>query len=215
MRNRMDTKRLKRLLRRLDVICLLIVVAVFCVLEGIVLIGSHSSENQEGDALIILGAQVYHSGPSPVLKSRLTAALAYLDDHPEIPIVVSGGQGADELVSEAEAMERYLVEHGVAQNRIHREDQSFNTYQNLENSAQLLQNMGYDLDETRVMIVSNDFHLTRVRMLANRCGLQAGVVAAPMPDWSSTLYSYTRETLALVKSFLLDRGGASAPVASS
>lgn len=211
-----DTKRLKQLLRRFDVICLLVILAVFCVLEGIVLIGGRSSENQNGDALVILGAQVYQNGsPSPVLKDRLDVALFWLEEHPEVPIVVSGGQGKDEPTSEAQAMERYLIEHGIAQDRIHQEDQSFNTYQNLENSARLLQSMGYDLEESRVMIVSNDFHLARVRMLARRCGLQAGVIAAPMPDWSSTIYSYTRETLALVKSFLLDRGGAAQPTAST
>ena len=72
----------------------------------------------------------------------------------------------------------------------------------------LLESLGYDLADTRVMIVSNNFHLARVRMLAERCGLKAGTVSAPMPEWTSTLFSYTREAPALVKSFLLDRGGA-------
>ena len=105
-------------------------------------------------------------------------------------------------------METYLVSHGVDKARIHQEDASYNTYQNLENSAKVLESLGYDLADTRVMIVSNNFHLARVRMLAERCGLNAGTVSAPMPEWTSTLFSYTREAPALVKSFLLDRGGA-------
>lgn len=57
----------------------------------------------------------------------------------------------------------------------------------------MLESMGYDLADTRVMIVSNNFHLARVRMLAERCGLNAGTVSAPMPEWNQHPFSYTRE----------------------
>lgn len=206
-----QAKRPKSIFFRVIITCLAILIAGFCVLEAIIITGGRSSKDQSGDALIVLGAQVYHSGPSPVLKQRLQAALDYIDAHPDedFPIIVSGAQGQNELESEAQAMETYLVEHGVDKSRIQLEDQSYNTYQNLENSAAVLKSLGYDLDSTRVMIVSNNFHLARVRLLAGRCGLNAGTVSAPMPEWTSTLFSYTREAPALVKSFLLDRGGAS------
>lgn len=194
-------------LRRMITVCLIVVLAGFCVLEGIVIVGGRSSEDQSGDVLLILGAQVYQDGkPSPVLRNRLDTALDWLAvwDDASIPIIVSGGQGSDEPESEAQAMERYLVNHGVAPNRIYQEAQSKNTMQNLENSMALLSSMEYDLERTRVIIVSNNFHLARVRMLAERCGIQTGTAAAPMPDLPSTLFSYSRETLALVKSFLLD-----------
>ena len=160
-------------------------------LEAVIITGGRSSKDQSGDALIVLGAQVYHSGPSPVLKQRLQAALDYIDAHPDedFPIIVSGAQGQNELETEAQAMETYLVSHGVDKARIHQEDASYNTYQNLENSAKMLESLGYDLADTRVMIVSNNFHLARVRMLAERCGLKAGTVSAPMPEWTSTLFS--------------------------
>ena len=189
-------KRPRSIFFRIVIACLAILLAGFCVLEAIIITGGRSSKDQRGDALIVLGAQVYHSGPSPVLK------------HEDFPIIVSGAQGQNELETEAQAMETYLVSHGVDKARIHQEDASYNTYQNLENSAKVLESLGYDLADTRVMIVSNNFHLARVRMLAERCGLDAGTVSAPMPEWTSTLFSYTREAPALVKSFLLDRGGA-------
>lgn len=204
-------KRPRSIFFRIVIACLAILLAGFCVLEAIIITGGRSSKDQSGDVLIVLGAQVYHSGPSPVLKRRLQAALDYIDAHPDenFPIIVSGAQGQNELETEAQAMETYLVSHGVDKARIHQEDASYNTYQNLENSAKMLESMGYDLADTRVMIVSNNFHLARVRMLAERCGLNAGTVSAPMPEWTSTLFSYTREAPALIKSFLLDRGGAS------
>lgn len=203
-----QAKRPKSIFFRILILCLAILVAGFCILEAIIITGGRSSKDQDGDALIVLGAQVYHSGPSPVLKQRLQAALDYIDTHSDenFPIIVSGAQGWNELETEAQAMETYLVEHGVDRSRIYQENQSYNTYQNLENSAKLLTDLEYDLEQTRVMIVSNNFHLARVRMLASRCGLNAGTVSAPMPEWSSTLFSYTREAPALVKSFLFDRG---------
>ena len=185
-------KRPRSIFFRIVIACLAILLAGFCVLEAIIITGGRSSKDQSGDALIVLGAQVY------------------IDAHPDedFPIIVSGAQGQNELETEAQAMETYLVSHGVDKARIHQEDASYNTYQNLENSAKMLESLGYDLADTRVMIVSNNFHLARVRMLAERCGLKAGTVSAPMPEWTSTLFSYTREAPALVKSFLLDRGGA-------
>ena len=71
-------KRPRSIFFRIVIACLAILLAGFCVLEAIILTGGRSSKDQSGDALIVLGAQVYHSGPSPVLKQRLQAALDYL-----------------------------------------------------------------------------------------------------------------------------------------
>lgn len=194
-------------------VCLVLLVALFCVLEGIVIAGSGSSKDQEADVVIILGAMVYQRGPSPVLVCRMNAALDWLEEHPDGVVVASGGQGVDEPESEAQAIASYLEEHGIARERILLEDQSFNTYQNLSNSAALLESRGYDLDATRLLVVSNGFHLVRVRMLASRCGLEISTLAASMPDaLGNTIYCYSRETFALVKSFFLDRGAAGAMV---
>ena len=76
-------------------------------------------------------------------------------------------------------METYLVSHGVDKARIHQEDASYNTYQNLENSAKMLESMGYDLADTRVMIVSNNFHLARAER-RHRVRAHAGVDQHPV-----------------------------------
>ena len=70
-------KRPRSILFRIVIACLAILLAGFCVLEAIIITGGRSSKDQSGDVLIVLGAQVYHSGPSPVLKRRLQAALDY------------------------------------------------------------------------------------------------------------------------------------------
>ena len=73
-------------------------------------------------------------------------------------------------------------------------------------TARLLEEQGYDLDETEILVVSNGFHLTRSRMLAQRAGFEEiSTLAAPSSHLPSRLKMYVREPLALVKSFLLDR----------
>ena len=184
--------------------CLILLV---CVLEGAILAGSRSDWDQKADAVLILGAMVYDSGPSEILQLRMETGLLWLRDHPNGIAVVCGGQGSNEPVSEAKTMADFLIGSGVPPDRVLLEDRSDNTYENLRNSAKLLTEHGYNLSETRVIVVSNGFHLARVRLLARRCGLNAGTLMAPMPDDPSyTLYCYVREGAALLKSVLLDRG---------
>lgn len=195
---------------RLLIVGLAIILICFCALESIILSGSRSSNQQEADVVIVLGAMVWKNGPSPVLVKRLNTAATYLKEHPDVTVMVSGGQGTDEPESEAQAMADYLIEQNIDPSRIILEDQSFNTYQNLSNCKKKLVECGYHLATTRLLVVSNGFHLTRVRMLAKRCGLQVATLAAPLPkDWKNKLYCYIREPLALVKSFLLDRSSPS------
>ena len=142
-----------------------------------------------------------------LLQDRLDKALDYLKDHPDLTIVVSGGQGPDEPVSEARCMYDYLTEHGVDGAQILMEDQSHNTVENLRYTMDLLAEAGYDTTADMV-VVSNGFHLTRVRMLWSRvCGgdYNLSTLAAPSSHVPSRLKMYIREPLALVKSFVFDR----------
>lgn len=179
--------------------------AVFAVMEGIVLAGCRDDVRLNAPVMIVLGAKVREDGPSPALQRRLDKAADYLQSHPEVQVIVSGGQGSNEPMSEAEAMAEYLKKTGVADGRIHREDHSATTMENLRNSKILMEQMGYDPEQTPVIVVSSSFHLARVRMLCKRIGLRADTLGAPMTEASSAIYSYSREAFALVKSFLLDR----------
>lgn len=182
-------------------------VAFFGLLLGVVLSGGHDRVEGEPAVMIILGCQVKPWGPSILLQDRLDKALAYLAEHPETTVVVSGGQGADEPVSEARAMYDYLVEKGVPSGQIQLEEQSTNTVENLRLSIALLEDGGYDLTGG-VAVVSNGFHLARVRMLWGRVydgEVPLSTLAAPSSHTPSRLKMYVREPLALVKSCLFDR----------
>ena len=177
----------------------------FSALLGAVLAGAHDQLLGEPRVMIVLGCQVREDGPSVLLRDRLDEALAYWEDHEDTLIVVSGGQGSNEPTTEARAMADYLEERGVEEDQILLEDRSHNTAQNLRYSRALLEETGEDLSGG-VIVVSNGFHLTRARMLAQRAGFgEVSTLAAPSSDLPARLYMYVREPLALVKSFLLDR----------
>ena len=179
--------------------------AVFVILLGLVLGGARDDVEGEPQAMIILGCMLYDWGPSVMLQDRLDKALEYLKDHPDMTVVVSGGQGEDEPTSEAQGMADYLADHGFDRENIILETQSHNTNQNLRFSARHLEEAGVDLRDG-VIIVSNGFHLTRARMLAHRIGFEdVSVLAAPSSHTPTRLKMYVREPLALVKSFVFDR----------
>lgn len=197
----------RRYQRWIRVLLVLVAAGVLCfaALFGAVIYGSYDHIQGEPQVMVILGCQVKNDGPSQLLRDRLDEALSYLDDHPDLTVVVSGGQGPDEPSTEARAMADYLMEEGVEEDQILLEDQSHNTVQNFRYTAQLLEDQGYDLENTQVLVVSNGFHLTRARMLAERTGFEeVSTLAAPSSHLPSRLKMYIREPLALAKSFLID-----------
>lgn len=178
----------------------------FAVLLGVVLSGAHDSITGEPKVMVILGCKVESWGPSILLQDRLDKALDYLEDHPDLTIVASGGQGPDEHQSEAQCMYDYLTDHGVDGNQILLEDQSHNTWENIRFTQALLEQEG--IDTSQVLVVSNGFHLTRVRMLWDRAwegDYTLSTLAAPSSHIPSRLKMYIREPLALVKSYFFDR----------
>lgn len=199
-------KRLNRWIKAL-IALILVGVLAFAALLGAVLHGSYDHVQGDPQIMVILGCQVKSWGPSILLQDRLDKALDYLEEHPDMTVVVSGGQGPDEHITEAQAMYDYLVVHGVNGEQILLEEESHNTVQNLKYTRELLESEGYDLTAD-IVVVSNGFHLTRVQMLWERVwgsGDNLSTLAAPSSHMPSRLKMYIREPIALVKSFVLDR----------
>ena len=117
--------------------------------------------------IIVLGAQVRGRKITDSLKRRLDCALAYLTEHPDVHVIVSGGQGKDEEVTEAYAMAQYLKNAGIDRERIVQEDVSVNTLENLKFSRKLIENA-----DTPVGIVSNNFHVYRGCRYAKHAGFK-------------------------------------------
>lgn len=186
----------------------------FLLLLGIVLHGSQDTLQGNPEIMIILGCQVMPTGfPSQSLADRLDKALEYWQENPTITIIVSGGQGDNEPTTEAFAMANYLIQEGVDPQQIYQEGQSRNTHQNLSFSFFLMEELkeeGLISDVFGdILIVSSGFHLTRAQMLWVRVTgntQNLSLLAAPVTHATSYLKSHIREPLALVKSFLFDKG---------
>ncbi len=179
-------------------------VLAFGALEGVVLCGAQSTLSAaEPDAVVILGAAVWDGEPSPVLNRRIAAGAAWLAEHPDVPVVVTGGVDTGETVSEAAVMAAALEDYGIDSDRIYLEEQATNTLENLTCSIALLEEVG--LSSEQLLVVSSAPHLARVRLLAGRCGVNADCLAASVPGGIKyRAYLYLREAAALVKSFFVD-----------
>lgn len=192
---------------------ILIAALVFAALEVYIAVHSRSVSrpDPQPSVMVIFGCQMKQDGPSVLLRDRLDTALAYWEAHPDIKIVVTGGKGDDEHVSEAQGMHDYLVAHGVDGANIYKEDQSRNTWQNVTYTRALLEQIDTGctgVENCRFLLVSSGFHLARIQMLWGRVnpdGLSPATLAAPVSHAPSAVQMFFREPLALVKSFLLDR----------
>ena len=135
----------------------------------LIIYGKSDSTTYTEDAVIVLGAAVHGKTPSLTLKKRLDKAVEYHKQNPNAIIVVSGGQGNGEDISEAEAMKTYLVEQGVAADKIIKEDKSTSTTENFTFSKEIL-DKHFNKDYTTCFI-TNEYHVLRAADCAKNVGL--------------------------------------------
>lgn len=138
------------------------------------------------DALIVLGYRCDHDQIHPLLKERLDTVLALMEQYEYRRIIVSGGAVASKL-TEAEIMKRYLMDHGVPEEKIILEDRSRNTVHNAVNSFLLMQEHGL----TSCLLVSNSFHIRRMQFIMKQLQIPAAYYANRrlsniMKQWSIT-----------------------------
>ncbi|PTH85507.1 hypothetical protein C9J60_24970 [Streptomyces sp. A244] len=152
---------------------------LFLAFAGYAFVWGRSAPLPETTHVVVLGAGLDGEGPGPLLTRRLERALevdaARAPGAPGVVFVVSGGQGEDEVRSEAEAMADYLRGRGVPAERIVREDRSVNTGQNLRFSVALVDGL---VPGQRVTVVTSGFHVYRTVLLARRVGVPVHVVGA-------------------------------------
>jgi len=152
------------------------------------------------DVIIVLGAGLMPDGrPTRTLSYRLkTAAKFYRQqrakDHHDVTIVVSGGQGPDEIMAESTSMRQYLVDLGIPRDVILEENRSTSTVENLKFShALIVKRQPF----YHAAMVTSDYHVLRANILARRLGLAIYGIGAPTP-WYYLPFAMFREYLALI-----------------
>lgn len=179
--------------------------AVFSLLEvQIISAANGNADGTDVSCVVILGAGVDGTTPSLTLSARLDAALDYLSDKPDIPVIVSGCRDRYASISEAECMYRYLTARGVNPNRVWKEERATSTRTNFLYSKELMVERGID-PAAPFAYVTSDFHVYRAGLLASTLLPNAPRVygiAASLPDESYyrvlEINYYIREAFALV-----------------
>jgi uncharacterized SAM-binding protein YcdF (DUF218 family) len=190
-------------IKRLVKVAAFIGLLSFIIIECLILFNGRSDAGQRTDYAIILGGGIRGEKVSLALEERLKTGIVYLRKYPDTKVIVSGGQGRGEFISEAEAMKRYLISKGIDGNRIICEDKSTSTMENFSFSKQiLLRTDGRNIKT--ITVITNNFHMLRAKMLAGRNGfIPLGISGkTPLP---AVPLCYVREYFALVKSFFIDR----------
>lgn len=191
----------KRGLKRLAAGATGLLLVLLLIPEAPILQAAFAAGESDAPYVIVLGAAVYGQTPSISVRHRCDRAIQHLKRNPGARALVSGGQGEGEDISEAEAMGRYLVEKGVAADRILLEDKSTSTWENLSFSKALIEGTGGD--PSRVAVVSSAYHLYRARRMAAALGMDAD--GLPSAD-GYPLYMtgmYLREALAVWKLWVM------------
>lgn len=173
----------------------------FIVIEMLVIYGMQQRKALwECEYLIVLGAKVDGKNLTDALRQRLDCAVAYLKKHKNCRVVVSGGQGHGELITEAEAMATYLKKCGIEEKRILKEDKSTTTRENLKFSGELiLEKEKKSIEELKVGIVTNSFHVFRAECIAKQEGYQK-VLMLSAPTTKIMLPNYmVREFFGVIK----------------
>jgi uncharacterized SAM-binding protein YcdF (DUF218 family) len=142
-------------------------------------------EARPADAIIVLGAAQYDGRPSPVLRARLDHAIQLYQRDIAPLLIVTGGVGVGDTVSEADVGRRYAVRAGIPAPAILTERLGLSSEQSMTTAAQLMRSRGLE----SAVLVSDPFHMLRLRLLA----AQLGVRAFSSPTRSSPIVPGSRE----------------------
>jgi uncharacterized SAM-binding protein YcdF (DUF218 family) len=173
---------------------LALIVTMLLAVAAVAEIAVYSVRSNDGpaDAAVVLGAAVFGREPSPVFAERIRHAVDLYKAGKVRRIVMTGGLGGGDRVTEAEAARNWAVREGVPASDIVVENRSTTTFENLENAKPLLRENGLD----SILVVSDPPHMRRSMMIAGRLGLNAEPSPTPTTRyvaWDSWLKFAIRE----------------------
>jgi len=171
----------------------------------LVLYGRRMTVTFTEDVAIVLGAGTHNGEILSTLARRLDAAVSFHEQNPNALIIVSGGLGHRDVVAEAYVMAQYLIERGVAAERILLENYAYSTYTNMRYSRLLLDAYFQGKEFTTVVITSN-FHMYRSVRFAQQTGVAVNATMYPASvPWYAIPLAYVREVASVVKMWVIGR----------
>lgn len=196
---------------------------VFLITEICIGWAAFTARAQAADYVIVLGAKVQGTHPSNSLRARMDRALEYSMEHPNTVLILSGGKGEGEEVSEARVMFDYLQERGVPASRMLLEDQSSTTAENITFSRKVIERQEYykaqaarahlrdkyhersEGDEIRVGVLTSNYHVFRAKAIAKKQGIWNPVGISAPGDKILAVHMWIREGFAVLKDKFMGR----------
>ena len=191
---------MKNIKKYLMIFTILIFLLSIIISAGVVvsLITPINGEVKIADRVIVLGAGLNGSTVSDRLKLRLNKTFELFHETQSL-IILSGGQGIDENISEAQAMEQYLIKKGISKNRMILEDKSTSTVENLINSIQIINQLPQKT--TKMLIVSSDYHVFRIKLITKVLGIDSTIIGCKS-ERKNLIINILREIPATYKSMI-------------
>ena len=185
-----------------------------CILLATIILGVKAAKNLpefDKDFIIILGCKIRKDGTlTPLLKGRVDRAIEFFNRQKnatgkDIVFVPSGGQGSDEVISEAEAMKNYLIEKGINKKQILLEDKSTSTYQNIKFSYELIKKRN---DNPNIVVSTTNYHVFRAGNIAYNQGIKVDGIGSStksyfwinafIREFIATIYSEKKNHLSII-----------------
>lgn len=155
-----------KIVQRMLTVAVVVLFALWVISATAVLIWASRDEAQPAQAIVVLGAAQYAGKPSPVLRARLDHALDLWNRHLAALLILTGGTGAGDTTSEAAVGRTYARKHGVPDSAILVENEGRTTSESMRAVAGMLEVRGLQT----ALLVSDPFHMLRLRILAKRFG---------------------------------------------
>lgn len=189
-------------IRRSIKICVWGFIISFVLVIGLIFSNVDADSYNDVDYVIILGGGIKGGEVTKSLQFRLDEGIKFLNEHPHLDVIVSGGKGFGETISEGEAMENYLIAKGIHKEKIIVETKATSTMENFKYTKQILEAQTGRSDY-KLMVITSDFHMARSKVLASFNGFTPyGIPSKTEPTVFPN--SVIREYFAVFKSLLVD-----------
>lgn len=169
--------------------------ASFIIVLSLIIINQSPDPIDNADYIIVLGAGLQGSDPTPILRDRLDKAYEIIQQYPEVKVILCGAQGPNEMIPEAQAMYSYLVSLGADEERLICESESRDTNENLKNASDII----FEREGTRdkdIVLITNGFHMMRSKLIAEKLGMNPYSAPPPVLPWE--YHYYLREYFSLI-----------------
>lgn len=153
-----------------------------------------TSEMENADCILVLGAGIRNNKPTPMLNDRLEQAISLYNEKKAPKIIMSGDHGKADY-NEVGVMKDFAIDKGVPSSDIFMDHAGFSTYESLYRAKEIFQ-------AKKVIIVTQDYHLYRALYIANQLGIEAVGVASNPREYSGQAMRDIREVAARCKDFL-------------